>query len=40
MYRNAIKIGWGSIFSNLNLKSGEFSAISGQKPGKFGDKLD
>ena len=44
MHKNAIKleIFWvmGKYYRKRSLKTGEFSAILGQKPGEFGDKFD
>ena len=44
MHKNAIKLeilgGNGCIYYKKELKTGEFSAILGQKPGDFGDELD
>ena len=44
MHKNAIKLEIlgirGQFFHYIWLKTGEFSAILGQKAGEFGDKLD
>ena len=44
MHKNAIKLKIlglrGQFFHNIWLKTGEFSAISGQMAGDFRDKLD
>ena len=44
MHKNAIKIEIygvrGQFYHYMWVKTGEFSAIMGQKPGEFGDEFD